>query len=53
MILSSDRSVQLTKDLLRLALASIIVKESNTIRRADLRYKRNREFNDIENDVIG
>lgn len=44
---------QVTKDLLRLALASIIVKESNMIRRADLRYKRNHEFEDIEDDAIG
>lgn len=44
---------QLTKDLLQLALASMIVKESNMIRRADLRYKKNQEFNDIDNDVIG
>jgi len=44
---------QLIKDILLLALSSIIVKESNMIRRADLRYKRENELNEIEADVIG
>jgi len=40
-------------DLLLLALAAIITKESNMIRRADLRYKKGKEFNEIDPDVIG
>jgi len=44
---------ELTKKVLFLALSAIVVKESNMIRRADLRYKRNKEFDEIEDDVIG
>ena len=39
-------------NLLFLVLASIIVKESNMIRRSDLRYKKGLEFNEIETNVI-
>lgn len=42
----------LIKNVLLIGLSSIIVKESNMIRRADLRYKRDKEFNEIEEDVI-
>lgn len=51
-ILQSDFS-ELIKDILLLALSAIIVKESNMIRRADLRYKRTKEFAEIEDDAIG
>ena len=51
-ILHSDLS-RLVKDILLIALSAIIVKESNMIRRADLRYKKNKEFDEIEDDVIG
>lgn len=44
---------ELVKKILLLALSAIVVKESNMIRRADLRYKRSKEFDEIENDVIG
>ncbi|NQT26472.1 hypothetical protein HQ585_14055, partial [candidate division KSB1 bacterium] len=44
---------EIIKNLLKVALASIVVKESNMIRRADLRYKRENELLEIEDDVIG
>jgi DNA modification methylase len=44
---------ELTKKVFSLALSSIVVKESSMIRRADLRYKRSNEFDEIEADVIG
>jgi DNA modification methylase len=44
---------QITKNILILALSALIVKESNMIRRADLRYKRDKEFEDIDDDVVG
>jgi len=40
------------KNIMKVAIASITVKESNMIRRADLRKKKNNEFKEIENDVI-
>ncbi|AXH13748.1 hypothetical protein CP985_04160 [Malaciobacter mytili LMG 24559] len=40
------------KDILLVAIASITVKESNMIRRADLRKKKNNEFKEIEEDVV-
>ena len=51
-IIHSDLN-ELIKKVLLLVFSTIIVKESNMIRRADLRYKRNREFNDIYDNVIG
>jgi len=47
------RQPEIIKDLLKIALSSIIVKESNMIRRADLRYKRENELSEVEDDVIG
>lgn len=43
----------ISKRFLMLLLSSIIVKESNMIRRADLRYKKGKEFNEIDEDVFG
>lgn len=40
------------RDIFKLSLASIIVKESNMIRRSDLRYKRKNELFEIEPDVF-
>jgi len=40
------------KNMFLLLLSSIIVKESNMIRRADLRYKRDKEFQEIEENVF-
>ncbi|MDP2209043.1 MAG: DNA methyltransferase [Bacteroidota bacterium] len=40
------------KNMLLLLLSSIIVKESNMIRRADLRYKRDAEFQEIDENVF-
>jgi len=40
------------KNMLLLLLSSIIVKESNMIRRADLRYKRDKEFKEIDENVF-
>ena len=40
------------KNMLLLLLSSIIVKESNMIRRADLRYKRDKEFQEIDENVF-
>lgn len=39
------------KNICKCAVASITVQESNMIRRADLRFKKNNEFKEIESDV--
>jgi tRNA G10 N-methylase Trm11 len=51
-ILHSDLE-ELVKKILLLALSAIVVKESNMIRRSDLRYKRGKESGEVEDDVIG
>lgn len=40
------------KNIMKVGVASITVKESNMIRRADLRKKKNNEFKEIEQDVL-
>lgn len=49
----NDSSLSIhSKNLLTLLLSSIVVKESNMIRRADLRYKKGREFEDIDENIF-
>ncbi len=50
-ILKSNLSNEI-KNMLLLVLSSIIVKESNMIRRADLRYKKDREYHEIDENVF-
>lgn len=54
-LISKIRNARLSKEIkniMEVAIASITVKESNMIRRADLRKKKNNEFKEIEPDVI-
>lgn len=50
-ITSSSLPLYIT-NVLKCAIASITVQESNMIRRADLRFKKNNEFKEIAEDVI-
>jgi len=50
-ILSSNFNYDI-KNVLLLNLASILVKQSNMIRRADLRYKKGNEYKEIEDNTI-
>jgi len=40
------------KNILKIALSSILVQESNMIRRSDLRYKRPKEYKEVKDDVV-